>query len=117
MKIVADENVDRRVIDWLQAVGHHVISISRENPSIIDSEVLAIANRERALLITEDKDFGELVFHKKQSHLGILLVRLEGVSRDDRVRMVCDLIKERGIELAKSFSVLTPGSVRIRSSE
>ncbi len=69
MKIVADENVDRRVIDWLQAVGHHVISISRENPSIIDSEVLAIANRERALLITEDKDFGELVFHKKQSHL------------------------------------------------
>ena len=117
MKIVADENVDQRVIDWLQAGGHQVISIARENPSIADSDVLALANLDRALLITEDKDFGELVFHKKRSHFGVLLVRLEGVSRPERVRMVCDLIHERGIELTAAFSVLTPGSVRIRTRD
>ena len=117
MKIVADENVDRRVIDWLRNQGHEITSIARDNPSAIDPDVLARAYAERALLITEDKDFGELVFHKRHSNFGVLLIRLEGLSRTERIRMVCDLMLRRGTELANAFSVLTPGSVRIRAKD
>ena len=117
MKIVADENVDRLAIERLRADGHDVISILRQFPSSPDIDVLSISNSERALLITEDKDFGELVFHKKRSHFGVLLVRLEGISRPERVRMVCDIVLNRGKELANSFSVLTPGSLRTRRAE
>jgi predicted nuclease of predicted toxin-antitoxin system len=114
MKIVADENVDRLVIEHLQASGHEVLSIAHQFKSSPDVEVLSISNTERALLITEDKDFGELVFHKQRSHFGVLLVRLEGISRPARIRMVCDIIQSRGSELSNAFSVLTPGSLRTR---
>jgi predicted nuclease of predicted toxin-antitoxin system len=114
MRIVADENVDRLVIERLQAEGHDVLSIAHEFKSSADVEVLSISNTELALLITEDKDFGELVFHKKRSHFGVLLVRLGGLSRQERINMVCDVIQGRGSELEKAFSVLTPGSLRTR---
>ena len=117
MKIVADENVDRLAIERLRKDGHEVLSIAREFAASPDVEVLSISNNERALLITEDKDFGELVFHKKRSYFGVLLVRLEGVSRPERVRMVCDIVLHRGNELVNSFSVLTPGSLRTRRAE
>jgi predicted nuclease of predicted toxin-antitoxin system len=117
MKIVADENVDRLVIERLRSNGHEVLSIAREFASSPDTEVLSISNNQRALLITEDKDFGELVFHKRRSHFGVLLVRLEGMSRSERVRMVCDIVVHRGKELANSFSVLTPSSLRTRRAE
>ena len=117
MKIVADENVDRLVIERLRSDGHEVLSIAWHFASSPDVDVLSISNTERALLITEDKDFGELVFHKKHSHFGVLLVRLEGVSRPERVITVCDIILNRGKELASSFSVLTPGSLRTRKVE
>ena len=114
MKIVADENIDRLVIERLQADGHDVISIAHQFKSSPDVEVLSVSNTERALLITEDKDFGEVVFHKQRSHFGVLLVRLVGVSRPERIRMVCDIIQRRGGELSNAFSVLTPGSLRTR---
>ena len=117
MKIVADENIDRLVIERLQTNGHEVLSIARQFASSPDTEVLSISSNERALLITEDKDFGELVFHKKRSHFGVLLVRLEGISRQERIRMVCDIIQSRGSELANAFSVLTPASLRTRRVE
>jgi predicted nuclease of predicted toxin-antitoxin system len=117
MKIVADENVDRLVIERLRSNGHEVLSIAQEFRSSPDTEVLSISNNERALLLTEDKDFGELVFHKKRSHFGVLLVRLEGVSRPQRIQMVCDIVLHRGKELVNSFSVLTPSSIRIRRAE
>ena len=56
MKIVADENVDRLIIDRLRKEGHIVLSVARQFTSSPDSEVLGIARDEQALLITEDKD-------------------------------------------------------------
>ncbi|MFI5201696.1 MAG: DUF5615 family PIN-like protein [Candidatus Kapaibacterium sp.] len=114
MKIVADENVDRRIIERLRAEGHSVSAIVEEMQSSPDPGVLAFSLESKSLLITEDKDFGELVFHKKQAQFGTLLVRLEGVPRKKRIDLVCDLIAERGDELINAFSVLTPYSIRIR---
>ncbi|MCW3109000.1 MAG: hypothetical protein JWQ09_3506 [Segetibacter sp.] len=58
-QIVADESVDFRIVIALRAAGLIVYSVAEELPSITDISVLSIAYDKKALLITEDKDFGE----------------------------------------------------------
>lgn len=115
MKIIADENIDRRIIERLRAEGHHVNAIAEDRQSSPDPDVLSFSHASGALLITEDKDFGELVFHKKQAQFGTLLIRLEGVPRAKRIDLVCELIAQHGVELVNAFSVMTPYSVRSRN--
>lgn len=76
-QIVADESVDFRVVTRLHEIGITVYSIAEETPSITDSHVLSIALENKALLIREDKDFGELVFRLQLPHHGVLLIRIE----------------------------------------
>jgi predicted nuclease of predicted toxin-antitoxin system len=62
MNLVADEGVDRQIVEQLRQDGHDVAYIAELAPSISDDEVLQQANDRHALLVTADKDFGELVF-------------------------------------------------------
>ncbi|MDL1962260.1 MAG: DUF5615 family PIN-like protein [Deltaproteobacteria bacterium] len=62
MNFVADESVDRQIVERLRDDGHSVWYVAEMAPSISDDEVLKLANNESASLITSDKDFGELVF-------------------------------------------------------
>lgn len=74
--LIADESVDFGVVEELSKAGFVVFSIMEQLPSVKDVEVLSIANKHDALLLTEDKDFGELVFRLRMSHEGILLIRV-----------------------------------------
>jgi len=76
--------------------------------------VLSIASESGALLVTADKDFGELVFRQQLIHSGVLLIRLAGLSPDAKPNVVASAIRERGPELENSFSVVSPGWIRIR---
>jgi predicted nuclease of predicted toxin-antitoxin system len=62
MNLVADEGIDCVIVERLRQDGHQVWYVAEMAPSISDEAVLAIANREAALLLTADKDFGEMVF-------------------------------------------------------
>ncbi len=57
MKIVADEGIERPIVSKLRDAGHYVIHIAEIARGITDPEVLEIADKNRALLITYDKDF------------------------------------------------------------
>jgi predicted nuclease of predicted toxin-antitoxin system len=74
LKIVADESVEGPTVSALRAAGHQVLFIAETSPGIEDAEVLGIARPEKALLLTADKDFGELVFRNRETHSGILEV-------------------------------------------
>ena len=76
MKIVADESVDFGIIENIRHNKIEVYSIAETNPGIPDNEVLNIAVDKESLLITEDKDFGELTFRMGFKHKGIILIRL-----------------------------------------
>jgi predicted nuclease of predicted toxin-antitoxin system len=71
LQVVIDESVDYLIVNKLKSTDFEVYAIIDELPSISDKEVLAIANKQNALLITEDKDFGELVFRFQLLHKGI----------------------------------------------
>jgi predicted nuclease of predicted toxin-antitoxin system len=64
VRFLCDENVDRQVVDALRQAGHMVTYIAELSPSVDDERVLADANRESALLVTSDRDFGALVFNQ-----------------------------------------------------
>ena len=78
MNLVIDESVDNLIVEALRRDGHDVLYVSEFAPGINDDKVLDLANQSGALLVTEDKDFGELVFRNGRIHTGVVLIRLGG---------------------------------------
>ena len=114
MKFLADENVDKPIVERLRKDGYVVLYVIEMEPSISDDEVIRRANHETALLLTADKNFGELVFRQGRVVYGVVLIRLSGLSPQHKAKAVAIAIREHADELAQNFTVITPGAVRIR---
>lgn len=114
MNILADESVDGPIVERLRQEGHSVQYIAEMAPGITDEVVLDLANQERALLLTADKDFGELVFRQGRLSSGVVLIRLAGTSAVQKAEMVVAAIGQHSTEMPRAFSVVSPGIVRIR---
>jgi predicted nuclease of predicted toxin-antitoxin system len=116
MKLLIDESVDREIIDRLIDHGYDVLSIADAEPGITDSEVIQRANELSALLVTLDKDFGELVFHRSSGvSSGVVLIRLSGLSAQRKAEIVIEAFHRYGSRFMQNFSVIGPGRVRIQS--
>ena len=116
MNLLADESVDGPIVERLRREGHRVQYIAEMDPGISDDAVLDLANREASLLLTADKDFGELVFRQHRLVHGVILIRLAGLSPAEKARLVASSIALRGPELPHAFTVIAPRAVRIRRS-
>ncbi|MEM7514441.1 MAG: DUF5615 family PIN-like protein [Bacteroidota bacterium] len=114
MVFLADESVDGKIVKRLRIAGFQVKDIKEISPGIPDSEVLSLANAENALLITEDKDFGELVFRLKMAAKGVILVRLSGWLSKDKGNYVVKVVQELKNEFEGSFTVIGINSIRQR---
>jgi len=114
MNLVADEGADRQIVEQLRQDGHNVVYVAELAPSIGDDAVLQQANDRHATLLTADKDFGELVFRLNRVAAGVILVRLEGLLPETKATIVAQAIRDHEAELVHSFSVITPGMIRIR---
>lgn len=114
MNFVADECIPRQIVDRRRADGHTVSAIATIASGSPDDVVLSLANQGGALLLTNDLDFGELVYRLGRTTVGVALLRLGGVSTRLKVEIVAAAVREHGDELPGAFSVITPGSVRIR---
>ena len=114
MNLLADESLDRGIVDRLRQGGHKVVYVAELAPSTPDDEVLRLANDHGALLVTADKDFGELIYRYARVHAGVVLVRLAGLANDAKADIVSEVFLSRGAELIGAFSVISPGIVRIR---
>jgi predicted nuclease of predicted toxin-antitoxin system len=114
MRLLADENIDQSVVLRLRRDGHRVEYVLELTPGITDEQVLRRAVSSGAVLITEDKDFGELVFRNRLRTSGVVLVRLAGVSAVRRAAIVASAISAHARKLKGSFTVITHGAVRIR---
>ena len=114
MNLLADESVDAPIVERLRADGHQVDYVAEMSPGVSDESVLARANSRGALLVTADKDFGELVFRLGKATPGVILLRLAGLSPRVKAGIVADALRTHGEEIEHAFSVVTPGMVRIR---
>jgi predicted nuclease of predicted toxin-antitoxin system len=115
LKLLADEGVDSAIVTRLRSDGHDVVYVAELSPGITDEAVLELANADERILMTVDKDFGELVFRLRRVAFGILLVRLPGLPSTGKADAVAQVIGEHGVEMPGAFTVLSAGLVRIRS--
>ncbi|MEQ9101708.1 MAG: DUF5615 family PIN-like protein [Imperialibacter sp.] len=117
MDFVADESLDFRIIGSLRQHGHQVFAIVEESPSIDDASVLEVAVSRKSILITEDKDFGELTFRLKKTHFGILLLKLSGLEITEKIDLVLSVVKNQHQALFNSFAVLDQNRLRIKTGK
>ncbi len=114
MPIVADESVDFGIVTTLRNHGFDVLAITELFPSIPDPQVLRFAVEQNALLLTEDKDFGELVYRLRLPHRGILLIRILESGGEAKYERVVRELFAHAEELTNAFSVLSDEKLRIK---
>jgi len=114
MNFLADESVDKPIVEALREKGYIVGYVVEMEPGISDDAVLNLANQENAVLLTVDKDFGELVFRLRRIATGVVLIRLSGLSTTRKAEIVSQVISQHEEELLGAFTVITPSTVRIR---
>lgn len=113
-KILADESVDFRIVKALRQSGYQIEAIIELSPGIRDDEVLELANKIDAILLTEDKDFGELTYRLKKSNQGILLFRMSGEVIGTKVDLLKKVLSEYSEKLTGKFTVVTVRKIRVK---
>jgi predicted nuclease of predicted toxin-antitoxin system len=113
MKFLVDECVGLSVANWLKEQGYDAISVYDISTGISDDEVLQKAFFENRILITSDKDFGEMIFKSKRQHSGIILLRLENEKPSHKALTLKNLLKHYSQDLFGNFVVVSESIVRI----
>jgi len=116
MRILTDQDVYKVTVDRLREWGHDVLTAKEIGLEKASDEVLLSKAREmRRLLMTRDKDFGALVFLRKELSTGVILLRVNPVTVEDVHLELCRLFHEHsGDELKHLFCVVEPHRYRIR---
>lgn len=114
MRFLADEGVDKSLVTLLRQSDYDVLYVAESASSIEDELVLELANAENRILITRDKDFGELVYRLQKIHSGIILLRMEELPTASRSQKVFEFIAENQDKLEGYFVVIQSGRARMR---
>jgi predicted nuclease of predicted toxin-antitoxin system len=114
MRFLLDQSTDARLLPFLKHLGHDVTRIGSHYPQgLPDQAVLALAKKQQRILITDDRDFGELVFRLKLPHAGVIFLRLGAYAplqlKTDRLAVVLTLLPDK----FDQFLVVTKRTVRI----
>ena len=112
MRFLADESCDAAVVRALRAAGHDVHAVADVARGATDEAVLTLATADRRVLLTEDKDFGQLVFAGAAS-AGVMLIRFPSDARSRVADAVLQVIAAHKEELLNAFVSVAPGSVRV----
>lgn len=113
LKIIMDVGVGGLCDEWLSQQGYDVLAVRNINPQLGDDEILEIAIKDERLVVTMEKDFGELVYRHKIAHAGVLQLRLDDATGLEKVQVLAQIFSEHGDELFGSFSVYKNGRLRI----
>jgi predicted nuclease of predicted toxin-antitoxin system len=114
MIIIADENIEHLLIEKLKQY-FQVISIYESCRGASDKHIAEIATREDAIILTEDKDFGDLVFIHNQVHLSVILIRYTYSERNKLHEVLINLLRQKSFELRGNFTTVTSKKIRTRN--
>jgi predicted nuclease of predicted toxin-antitoxin system len=112
--IIADENLEKYWIELLRNKKYEVLSIAETHPQINDSEVASLAQQHRGILITEDKDFGELVFAHGVSGLSIVFLRYDQPEYSQIENALMEIIEKYHHQDTPHFITISKNKIRIR---
>src|SRR3990170_3934373 len=107
MRFLVDECTGPAVAHWLRRQNHNVISVFDEMRGADDRKVIQKAFEQDRILITNDKDFGDLVFREKMPHKGVILLRLEDERPANKIAVLKHLLEKYEKSLPGNFIVVT----------
>jgi predicted nuclease of predicted toxin-antitoxin system len=114
LRFLADENFPHAAVVAVRGRGHDVSEVAQSAPGTADTRVLSLAAAQGRILLTFDKDFGELTHRRASSGLGgIILFRIPLPAPDQVGARLASLIDARADWLGH-FAIVEPGRVRMR---
>lgn len=99
----------------LRSEGHDVQYVAEDSPSTPDKSILSRALNDERIVLTEDRDFCELVFLNKLPTYGIVLVRINPLRRQEKIKRVCEVFANHTAELPHAMVTVTLTNIRVRS--
>jgi predicted nuclease of predicted toxin-antitoxin system len=116
IKFIFDVGVSKKAELYLREKGFDILSIREINHSMKDLDILNLAVKEQRIIVTMDKDFGELVFNSKFNHSGVLLLRMEDAGWQQKIEVLSEIFLTHSAELIGNFSVYQDKKLRIRKA-
>jgi predicted nuclease of predicted toxin-antitoxin system len=111
-KFLANVNVEKPLIDFLNDKGFDIKWVTNIDKRMPDDRICEIANSEQRIIITNDKDFGEIVFYQKKIAYGIILLRVDGQNSSEKIILLEKLLENYLDKIANHFVVLTKTKFR-----
>lgn len=114
MKFLVDESVEYRLVLHLRSLSYDTYSVAEQSPSLDDKSILEFAYSHGRILITNDKDFGELIYRLKLPHRGVIFFRLKNEDSRSKIKTLELLLNNYKDKLKDRFVVVTETKVRFR---
>lgn len=116
MRFLLNENIPRSAVEWLSNEGHDTVWVTRVSPGLSDTEVLALAVRDQRVVVTMDRDYGDLLFRVREpAPPGVLYLRGPFTSPEEMVGVLSMLLSAMDIELMGFFTRLSRDTIRQRA--
>jgi len=115
MKYLADESLEYPIITFLRENKIDVLAVREFMRGATDTEIIEYAFKNELLIITSDKDFGELSFRLKRKSCGIILMRLPDAGNKEKAELLLAAINKLTNEVKNKFIVIDKFKIRIRS--
>jgi predicted nuclease of predicted toxin-antitoxin system len=113
MRFLVDECTGPAVARWLRGQQHEVFSVFDEARGMSDSDILAKGLAENWVIVTNDKDFGDLVFKEGRRHGGVIFLRLDDSRAASKIAALQRLLERHGDDLVDQYTVVRGNLIRI----
>lgn len=113
-RIVADEDVDFRIVTALMRAGFDITSVLREHQGMSDAGVIELAKQTGSILVTEDSDFGHWVFARNERDISVIFLRYDSADYGRIAESLIRVLNDHGESLYGKFAVITCNKIRIR---
>lgn len=109
---MVDECTGPMVAAWLNSLGHEVFAVFEEARGVADEAILKKAVDENWIIITNDKDFGEIIFRERRSHRGVIFLRLADERSANKIAVLQEVLSAYSAKLADRFVTVTESKIR-----
>lgn len=107
LKFLANVNIEKPIVDFLLKNGYDVKWVADIDKKMTDTQVCDLANKEQRVILTNDKDFSEIVFYQKKIVYGIILFRIKGQNIHVKLTLLEKLLKNYSDKIKNHFVVVT----------
>jgi predicted nuclease of predicted toxin-antitoxin system len=115
IKLLANENFPYKSIHYLRDKGFDIVSIGMDNPSIKDDEIMEIASKEERIILTFDRDYGELIFkHNYKPEKGVIYLRLSEYEPELPGHIIEEILLDKEIDVKSALTVVDKNGYRQR---